>query len=122
MNHKYSPAPWHACQDGKCSCKSVWSYKADHPVAKVESGKWGDSHWEAKLIDGEAKLVWNEMDYGEISEEIAVKNAKLIASAPELYEALEETMKWIENWGVRFSEDPEWIEQEKKNKEILGRL
>ena len=92
MTDKFTPGPWEACHDGKCKCKQVWSVTADHPVAVIESGEWGDSHWEAELVDGEAKLVWVLMPYGEIPQEAAEANARLIAAAPDLLEALENFM------------------------------
>lgn len=70
---KHTPGPWTACHEGKCSCGQVWSKTADHPVATVTRGEWGDPG----------------CPYGEVSRECANANARLIAAAPELLEALQ---------------------------------
>jgi hypothetical protein len=41
-------------------------------------------------------------------------NARLIAAAPELLEALREVMVWIKAWSPSFVEDAEWGETEQK--------
>ena len=41
-------------------------------------------------------------------------NAHLIVAAPELYEALNEVMTWIDNWDPNFSDDDEWPETRDK--------
>ena len=88
---KHTPGPWHACGNGKCACKLVWS--PDYPVAKIESGKWGDDYASIRLT-GESLLLkaepfMDQITYGEISEDIAEANALLIAACPDLLEACE---------------------------------
>jgi len=87
---KASPGPWHACQDGKCSCKAVWT--DDYPVAKVESGEWGDFYPALRVKENEHGLHWTSvaleafMDgipYGEIHEETARANVQFIAASRE---------------------------------------
>ena len=87
---KSTPGPWHACGNGKCACKQVWS--PDYPVAKVECGKWGDDYVSIRLT-GESLLLkaepfMDQITYGEISEDVAEANARLIAAAPDLLEVL----------------------------------
>jgi len=94
----YTKGEWHACQDGKCSCKEVWS--DNHPVAKVHAGKWGDDYPSIRLV-GETSLglkaepYMEQITYGEIPEEVAIANAHLIAAAPSMYEALKEAQTYI---------------------------
>jgi hypothetical protein len=84
--HKFTTGPWKTCHNGKCRCKQIWSETADHPVATIEAGEWGDTY---PAISKEGKAVIESIPYGEISEETAEANANLIAAAPELLEALE---------------------------------
>jgi hypothetical protein len=87
---KASPGPWHACQDGKCSCKQVWT--AEYPVAKVESGEWGDFYPALRVKENEHGLhgtsvaieaFMDGLPYGEIYEETARANVQLIAASRE---------------------------------------
>lgn len=35
-------------------------------------------------------------------------NAKVMAAAPDLYEALQEVVQWIDGWSPSFCDDEEW--------------
>ena len=95
----HSPGPWSACHDGKCRCKQVWA--TDHPVATVESGTWGDSFPTLKMTGGsfdrKVEAVIERIEYGEIDEAVAEANCKLIAAAPDLYEALERMTRLLKD-------------------------
>jgi len=86
---RHTPGPWRACHDGKCSCKLIMG--EHHPIAKVESGKWGDEYPALRLvgpsIDQKAETYMDMIEYGKIDEDVAEANARLIAAAPELMEA-----------------------------------
>ena len=79
--------PWTACLDGKCQCKFVSC--GDHPIAKIESGEWGDEYPAIRLVgvsslDYKAEAYMERIPYGGIDPEIAAANARLIALAPAL--------------------------------------
>lgn len=77
-----TPRPWNACRDGKCSCHQIWS--ADHPVAEVASGKWGDEYPSIRLVGPslnlKAEAYMEQISYGEISVESSEANAALIVA------------------------------------------
>ena len=94
----YSPGPWKACRDGECSCGFIWSTPADHPVAKVESGEWGDDYPAVRIVPSEHSLTgtsfevtayMEQIGYGQIDPEVAQQNARLIALSPEMFELLQ---------------------------------
>jgi len=71
---------------------------ADHPVAKVISGKWGDDYPAVRLVgtsslDEKAEAYMDQITYGEIPKEEAKANARLIAAAPDLLEAAKQAMR-----------------------------
>lgn len=74
--------PWNACHSGKCSCKQVWT--ADHPIAKIENGEWGDE-WPSIRLTGEtsmdkrAEAYMEKFAYGSIPDTEATANARLVA-------------------------------------------
>ena len=83
-----SPGPWEACGDdrGGCKCGQVWSKIADHPVAVVERGEWGDTYPAIRLTsDGlhgtQAEAYLERIPYGEIPEGKSQANMLFIAAA-----------------------------------------
>ena len=65
----------------------------DHPIADVIIGIWGDPYVDLELtggsLDRKCVPVIKMIEHGEISKEEGNANANLIASAPELLDALE---------------------------------
>lgn len=51
---------------------------------------------------------WRMCEVTGPGDDVAIANARLIAAAPELYEALAVAMIWIDNWSPDFTDDPEW--------------
>lgn len=83
---QHSPAPWHVCCGGKCSCFTVMA--DDYPVAHIEHGEWGDTWPEVRIEhDGKPEAYIEKMVYGEIGESTARANWHLIAAAPDLLAA-----------------------------------
>ena len=81
---QHTRGKWNTCQEGKCSCKSIWS---DHyPVAKVLTGEWGDEYPSIRLVgdsslDLKAEAYMEMIAYGTIAEETAIANACIIVAA-----------------------------------------
>lgn len=103
----YTPGPWRACGDGDCPCKCVMA--ADHPIADVTHGEWGDDYPALRLVgdsslDMRAEAYMERITYGDVPNDVATANAKLIALAPRmaeeivrLREALRRCLNFIEN-------------------------
>ena len=111
MATEHSPGPWHACHDGKCSCKQIWCN--DYPVAKVEAGKWGDEFCSIRLVgdsslDLKAEAFMDMIEYGTIPEETAIANARFIVKACNSHEEL------IEALGLAIHHVKVVVEAEKK--------
>lgn len=111
---KHTPGPWRECGGqcrGGCVCGQIWSETADHPVAKVESGDWGDS-WPALRVEpgigGKAEAVMEWSVYGHVPEDEARANARLIAAAPELLDALKEAEKELTALFDALSDAKQW--------------
>ena len=96
---KFTKGPWHVCSgtksvQGICSCMSISC--ADHPIATVERGEWGDSYPSLRWVEGtgsigrKAEAYMELIGYGSIPDEEAVANAHLLSAAPDLLEALKQ--------------------------------
>ena len=60
---------------------------------------------------GEGVVNWNGVAKPKTS---GHANARLIAAAPDLLEALASVMSWIDNWSPDFTHDGEWPDDEAK--------
>ena len=67
--------PWKACRGGKCSCGLIWGADGETHVARAISGRDAGQEWHASDII--------------ISDAEHQANARLIASAPSLRDALD---------------------------------
>lgn len=86
--------------------------------------------WEVAYLDHAEQRVVRAEHYevctcwhhsvGSIEKEMEA-NARLIAAAPELMEALKEVMSWTRNWDVQFLEDDEWPETEEKVRAAIAK-
>ena len=88
---QHTPGPWRACNGAKCPCLTVSC--GDHPIAQVTNGDWGDDFASIRLVGDsslnlKAEAFMDQITYGHINIETARANARLIAAAPTLYEAL----------------------------------
>lgn len=88
----FTPGPWGHHADIACKCGIVCA--ADHPVAKVFSGDWGDDYPSIRISGGSLKRVaepyMEQITYGHIDQPVADANARLISAAPDLLDALTE--------------------------------
>ena len=90
MNH--TPGTWTACYGG--GGRDVVVMCEDYPVAIVTSGEWGDEFPNIRLrpredgMGSHAEAFTEMIVYGDVGKEIAKANARLVAAAPDLLDAL----------------------------------
>ncbi len=82
---KFTPAPWRACHSGNCKCGLVFGDEGNVYVAQV----YGPYH-QGDGISGPDCVP---------TQEFQIANARLIAAAPLLYEALQRIVAsgWLED-------------------------
>jgi hypothetical protein len=86
----HTPTPWRLCNEGECPCLMIWC--PDHPIAKVESGEWGDEYPAMRQIgawlENKYEAYMERIDYGHIYPDVAKANALLIVKAVNGYDAM----------------------------------
>lgn len=106
MTDKHTPGPWHVVTmhgwGGLCIGRrpqdEADKTAGDAPIAKVIEKA---PHWQDAFP--------------------AEANARLIAAAPDLLEALREVSEWIGNWDPNFTQDDEWPATAKKMADVLAK-
>lgn len=87
---EHTPAPWSLCGDGKCSCLTLGC--PDHPIAKVQSGEWGDEYPAMRQVgaslENRYEAYMERIGYGTIDPETARANARFIQMAVNNHDAL----------------------------------
>lgn len=114
---KWTPAPWRECGHarGGCTCGLVWSVVHDFPVAEATIGKWGDPVPVLKRVNRKHEAAIELMEYGEVGEAMGKANARLIAAAPDLYEALQNITGRFEKCCRAMGSDDEFIAEATKS-------
>ena len=121
---KHTPTPWGLCGEsrGGCLCGQIWAVGADHPVATVISGKWGDTFPTLKItgtsIDRKAEAVIEMIEYGEVGEDVAKANAALIVRAVNCHEELVAALEKAANQFSRLG----YVDSEKYYRAILAKV
>lgn len=119
---KFTPGPWDVHDGVRTSCKCLSVSGASHPIATVERGEWGDSYPSVRRmkdtgsIEGKFEAYIERIPYGEIPESEAVANARLIAAAPALYEALKAMLVMMDRGGQprKLDEALTWRQNDEK--------
>jgi hypothetical protein len=101
-NWKHTPGKWSTCNP-RCKCMQV---SGEHdPIAKIESGEWGDTYPAIRLKKDSHQMYGMEAEayiemcsYGNIPEETAWANVCLIAAAPEMLKVCERVMEFQDVW------------------------
>lgn len=80
-----TPGPWHSCPDNGCKCTMVMC--DDYPVAEVTKGPWGDEYPALRFVgdsslDRKAEAYMERIEYGNVSDQLALANRAFIREAP----------------------------------------
>ena len=74
----------------------------------------GHEFWVATIKGGDIKPTEKGLE--------GRANARLIAAAPDMYEALKQVLGWIDSWETSFDDDPEWLETRHRIDAILSKV
>lgn len=95
----HTPTPWKLCNAGECPCLTISC--PDHPIAKVESGEWGDEYPAMRQVgaslENKYEAYMERIAYGSIDRETARANAELIVKAVNNHDALVKALEEIAN-------------------------
>jgi len=96
-------------------------------MSAFTKGPWEVSYWRdglgpdkpAVTASGATIAITHPAPICPIEESTA--NAHLIAAAPDMYEALDTILSWIDNWSPNFEDDDEWVDDRKRFDAILAK-
>ena len=94
----HTKGPWSICGAKDCKCGTVNC--ADHPIAQVTSGEWGDEYPAMRRVGGSLENHYEayieRIGYGEVPKDEAKANARLISAAPDLLEFVQQIFNGID--------------------------
>lgn len=101
---EHSKLPWVYCGQERenpevCDCMQIWSKIDNHPIAKVECGKWGDEYPSLRFTKDSSSILpkiepyMDILEYGFISTKTAEANAAFIVKAVNCHDELLEACK-----------------------------
>lgn len=97
---EHTPTPWSLCGDGDCSCLTLGS--PNHPIAKFESGEWGDEYPAMRQVgasqENRYEAYMERIGYGTIDPEVARANARFTHKAVNNHDALVLALKGLFDW------------------------
>lgn len=100
---------WVLCNKGECKCLTISDRASDSPVCKVFDGKWGDDYPALRIVGDslqqKVEPYMEQITYGEIPHEEAVRRARLIAAAPDLLEAGRRALVFLQDNGLSHGAD-----------------
>lgn len=86
---------------------------------------WGSSQHDPIIVDSipdvGGKCVANCICHISATNDDAAANARLIASAPDLLDALSEVIEWIAGWDPNFTLDREWPQTREKVRAAIAK-
>ena len=98
MSAQHTPGPWEA---------RIWNGE-----------EWPEKRWSVGRVDDLGTCVCISPRYADPTD---LTDARLIAAAPELLDALREAWEWIDNWSPPFTEDDEWPSTAEKIKAAIAK-
>lgn len=97
----FTLGPWQECKAGDCACGIVWSIPGDFPVCTAAGGSTFPV-----AVAHEHMADAPDLIYQSIAPEQSVANARLIAAAPTMFDALEAAEHAIA-YAIRGETNPE---------------